>query len=153
MGVNEVERLGHGDEYFFFDSGGDVLLFEPVGKRVFVHCFDIVLTLKHGRNQTYTEADFFGPGEHIVVAQDGCDAVEGGGKVGKVKAGIGSGGFRLIENHRVFFPLQPVFDVKFFEELEHIRVCAEEDVEAGFIPVAVCIFPGGDFAAEYVPTF
>ena len=153
MGIDEVERLGHGDEYFFFDSGGDILLFQPVGKGVFVHFFDVFLALKYRRNQTDAETDFFGPSEHIVVSEDSHKAIQRSRNVGKIKPRIGSGSFWLIENHGMFFPLQPIFNVKFFEELEHIRICTKEDVEAGFVPVAISIFPGGYFAAEYVPTF
>ena len=50
-------------------------------------------------------------------------------------------------------PLQPVFDVQLFEQLQHVRVGPEEDVQAGFIPVAVLVFPGCHLAAKNIPGF
>ena len=42
-------------------------------------------------------------------------------------------------------------DLELLEEVHHVRVGAEEDVQARLDPVAVRILPGGDLAAEHLP--
>jgi hypothetical protein len=65
----------------------------------------------------------------------------GAGKVWEVEAAIGSRLFRLVEDHRVAFPLQPVLDVQLFEQLQHVWVSPKKDVQPGFVPVAIFILP------------
>jgi hypothetical protein len=51
------------------------------------------------------------------------------------------------------FPLQPILNAQFFEQLQHIGVGSEEDVKTGFVPVSVFIFPGGHFAPQNISSF
>jgi hypothetical protein len=53
----------------------------------------------------------------------------------------------------VAFPLQTVFDVELSEQLAHVAVSAEEDVQTGFIPVTVVVLPGRHLAAEHITGF
>lgn len=48
------------------------------------------------------------------------------------------------------FPLQPVLDVKFGEQVHHVGIGAEEDVKSGFNPIAVFVLPCTYFSAEYI---
>jgi len=48
----------------------------------------------------------------------------------------------------VRFPLKTVFDSKFLEQVHHVGIGAEEDVETCFDPVSIGILPGGDLASE-----
>lgn len=41
----------------------------------------------------------------------------------------------------MFLPLQPVFDVQFFEYVHHVGIGTEEDVESGFVPISVLVLP------------
>ena len=47
-------------------------------------------------------------------------------------------------------PLQTVFDAQLSEELQHVGVSPEENMQAGFIPVAVLVLPGGHLATEHI---
>ena len=47
-------------------------------------------------------------------------------------------------------PLQPVFDVQLLEELKHVRVGPEEDVQTRLVPVTVLVLPGSNFAPEHI---
>ena len=57
------------------------------------------------------------------------------------------------ENHLVNLPLEAVVDAELGEEVHHVGVCAEEDVEAGFYPVAVLVLPGRHLTAQDVAGF
>ena len=48
----------------------------------------------------------------------------------------------------MLLPLQAVVDAQLAKQVLHIRVGAEEDVEAGLVRVAVLVPPGGDLMDE-----
>ena len=54
-----------------------------------------------------------------------------------------NGGWNLHrEDHLVDLPLKSVVNAELGEKVHHVRVCSEENVEAGLDPVAVGVLPG-----------
>ena len=153
IGINEVQRLGHGDEHLIVDAIRDVVQLQPFTPGILIAFLHVALAAQHRRHQTQTKGNLLGPGEHVVVAQNRRHTVEGGGDVGKVEAAVGARRLLLVEDHRVALPLQPVFDVQLLEQLAHVAVGAEENMQTGLIPVAVLVLPGGHLAAEYITGF
>ena len=153
IGIDEIQRLAHRQEHFIVHPFGDVVDPQPLGPGVFVALLDIPLTPEHGGDQSQAEADLLRPGEHVVVAQNRGHTIHRCRQIGEIKAAVGAWFVLLVEDHRMALPLQPVFDVQLFEQLQHVRVGPEEDVQAGFVPVAVLVFPGRHLAAENIPGF
>ena len=52
----------------------------------------------------------------------------------------------------MLLPLEPVLDSQFFEQVLHIRVSAEKDVQPRLVRVAVLVAPCGNFPTEEVST-
>ena len=123
---------------------------QPFGPGVLITFLHVRLPPQHRRHQAEAKGDLLRPGEHVVVAENRRHAVEGSGDVGEIKTAVGAGVVLLVEDHRVAFPLQPVFDVQLGEQAAHVAIGAEEDVQAGLIPVAVVVLPGRHLAAQHV---
>ena len=150
IGIDEIQRLGHGDEHLVIHPLRDVVDAQPFRPGVPVALLHILLTPQDRRHQADAKGDLLGPGEQVVVAQDRRQAVKGSRDVGKLETAVGAWGFLLVEDHRVALPLQPVFDVQLLEELAHVAVRAKKDMQTGLIPVAVSVLPGRYLAAEHV---
>ena len=153
IGINEVQRLAHGDEHLIVDPLWDVVEPEPFGPGVLIALLHITLAAQHRGHQTQTKADLFWPAEHVVVAQDGCHTIDRCWQIREIKAAVGARDIFLVEDHRVAFPLQPLLDVQLLEELQHVRVGPEKDVQAGLIPITVFVLPGRHLAAQDVAGF
>ena len=52
------------------------------------------------------------------------------------------------EDHLVHLPLQSIVNPELVEQVHHVRVRAEKDVQARLDPVTVLVLPRGDFPAE-----
>ena len=128
IGINEIQRLGHGDEHLVVHPLGDVVKAQPLRPGVLIALLHVLLAPQHGGNKTHAEGDLLRPGEHVVVAEDRGHTVEGSRDIGEIKTAIGAGRLFLVEDHRVALPLEPVLDVQLFEELAHVAVCTKEDV-------------------------
>ena len=153
IGVDEVQRLAHGKEHLIVHPLRDVVELEPLGPGVLVALLHVALAAQHRRHQAQAKADLFGPAEHVVVAQDGRHAIDRGGQVREIKTAVGARDLLLVEDHRVALPLQPLLDIQLLEELEHVRVSPEKDVQAGLIPITVLVLPGRHLAAQHVAGF
>ena len=151
VGIDEIQRLGHGDEHLIIHPLGNVVQPQPFGPGILIAFLDVLLAAQHRRHQTDAEGDLLRPGEQVVVAEDRRHAVEGCGNIGEVEAAVGAGGLLLVEDHRVTLPLQPVLDVQLLEQLAHVAIRPEKDVQAGLVPVAVLVLPGSHLAAQHVP--
>ena len=123
---------------------------QPLGPGILVALFDIALTPEHRRHKAQAEADFLRPAQHVVVSQDRCHTIHRGWQIREIKAAVSAWFLLLIEDHRVALPLQPVFDVQLFEDLKHVRVGPEKDMEPGLVPVTVLVFPGCNLATEHI---
>ena len=87
--------------------------------------------------------------EHLLVEEDGETEVERRGDArDEVEGGELAGELLHGEDHLVHLPLEAVLDVELREEVHHVRVRAEEDVQAGLDPVAVLVLPRGHLTAE-----
>ena len=126
---------------------------QPLGPGILIAFFYILLAAQNCRHQAHAEGNLLGPGEQVVVAENGRQTIEGGGDVGEVKAAVGAWRLHLVENHRVAFPLQTVFDIQLLKQLAHVAVSAEKDVQAGLIPVSVFVLPGRHLAAQHIAGF
>ena len=153
VGIDEIERLGHGDEHLIVHPLRDVVKPQPLRPGVLVALFHVLLAAQHGGHQAKAKGNLLRPGEHVVVAQDRRHTVQRGRNVGEVEATVGARGFLLVEDHRVALPLEPVFDVQLLEELAHVAVRTKEDVQARLIPVAFLVLPRRHLAAEHVAGF
>ena len=63
-------------------------------------------------SKTQAKANFLAPGEHVIIAKDGDDTVDGSGQIREVEAGVGAGLGGLIEDHGVLLPLQSIFQCR-----------------------------------------
>ena len=150
IGIDEIKRLGHGDEHLIVHPLRNVVDLQPLGPGVFIALLHVTLAPQHRRHQAQSEGNLLRPGEHVVVAQNRGHTVEGRRDLRKVKTAVSAGRLLLIEDHRVALPLQPIFDVQLLEELAHVAVSTEKDVQPGLVPVAVLVLPGGHLAPEHI---
>lgn len=149
--VDKVERLAHGDEHLVVDPVGHALLAHPLRHAQPVLRLHVRLPPHDGGQQPDGELDLFGPGQHLVVAQDGDDAVEGGGQpLREVESRKRARHVARREDHAVLLPLQPVLDAQLPKQVLHVGVGAKEDVEPRLVRVAVGVAPRGDLAAQHV---
>mmetsp|Transcript_3894 Transcript_3894/g.11286 ORF Transcript_3894/g.11286 Transcript_3894/m.11286 type:complete len:214 (+) Transcript_3894:1406-2047(+) len=149
--IAEVQRLRHGNEHLIIHAPRHPLLLHPLLHCEVILALHVILPPNDGREQTNRELDLLLPSQHLVVPEDGNDAIEGRRQVREVKPRELSGGVGHGEDHRVLLPLQPVLDAQLPEHVHHIGIGPEEYVQSGLDPVPVLILPGGDFAAQEVP--
>ena len=55
--------------------------------------------------------------------------------------------------HLVHLPLQSIFDVQLAEQVHHVRIRAKENVQPGFNPIPIFVFPRGNFTTQHVSRF
>ena len=87
-------------------------------------------------------AHFVPKAEHLRISQDGqCHVERCWDPRCKFKTCKGARKLRHCKAHAVVFPLQSVLQPKFLEQIHHIGVCSEENMQAGLNPVTVWILP------------
>mmetsp|Transcript_60932 Transcript_60932/g.157092 ORF Transcript_60932/g.157092 Transcript_60932/m.157092 type:complete len:521 (+) Transcript_60932:400-1962(+) len=151
--IDEVERLGHGNEDLFIDAVRHAILLHELKYRHVVLLVNELLALHEHGQQRRGGLQLLRHREHLLVQQDRQGEVEGRRHaLQEVERGELTRELLHGEDHLVALPLQTVLDVELGEEVHHVRVGTEEDVEAGLNPVAILVLPGGDLAAEHVPS-
>ena len=124
---------------------------QPFTPGILITFLHILLAAQHSRHQAQAEGNLLGPGEHVIVAQNRYHPIEGGWQIRKVKTAVGARGFLLVKDHRVGFPLKTILNVQLLEQLAHVAIGAKENMEPGFVPIAILVLPGRHLAAKHVP--
>mmetsp|Transcript_6540 Transcript_6540/g.24293 ORF Transcript_6540/g.24293 Transcript_6540/m.24293 type:complete len:470 (-) Transcript_6540:416-1825(-) len=146
--VDEVQRLGHRDENLVVHPVGHVVLLHPLAHRQLVLRVDVVLPRHQHGQQRQPEAQLLRPREHLVVVGDRPHPVPGRWQPRReVEARKLARGVGHREDHGVLLPLQAVLDVELREQVHHVRVRPEEDVQPCLDPVTVLVLPSGHLAA------
>mmetsp|Transcript_15341 Transcript_15341/g.46134 ORF Transcript_15341/g.46134 Transcript_15341/m.46134 type:complete len:268 (-) Transcript_15341:321-1124(-) len=149
--VDEVQRLGHGDEHLRVDALGHVVLAHELEAAELILGVDEALALDEHGQQRRRAAELLGERKHLLVHEDGKAEVKRRRDAGHEVEGRELARELLHrEDHLVDLPLQAVVDVELAEEVHHVRVGPEEDVQPRLDPVAVLVLPGRDLAAEHV---
>lgn len=79
LGVDEGQRLCHGDEHLLVHAVRDALLLHPLGHGDVVLLLDVLLATQDGWDESDGKLDLLGPREHL-GAQMGTQSREGQGK-------------------------------------------------------------------------
>ena len=149
--VDEVERLGHGDEHLVVDSIRHAVLAHEVQDAELVLLVDEVLALDEHGDQRRRGLELLAEGQHLLVEQNREAEVERrGDALDEVERRELAGELLHGEDHLVHLPLQTVLDVELGEQVHHVRVRAEEDVKSGLDPVPVLVLPRGHLPAQHV---
>mmetsp|Transcript_55422 Transcript_55422/g.80978 ORF Transcript_55422/g.80978 Transcript_55422/m.80978 type:complete len:524 (-) Transcript_55422:216-1787(-) len=152
--VDEVQGLGHGDEHLLVNPLGHAVLTHEVQHAELVLGVNEILAFnEHGQKRGGC-LQLFAQCEHFLVHEDGQAKVEGGRNPrDKVKGGELSRKLLHGKNHLVNLPLKAVMDAQFREEVHHVGIGTEEDMEASLNPVSIFVFPGRNFPAQNVTGF
>mmetsp|Transcript_21608 Transcript_21608/g.63425 ORF Transcript_21608/g.63425 Transcript_21608/m.63425 type:complete len:451 (-) Transcript_21608:32-1384(-) len=150
--VDKIECLGHGDEDLLVDALGHAVFAHKVGHAEFVLRVDEGLALDEHGEEGGRRLYLFPQRQHLLIHQDGQAEVERRGYARyEVEGGELPGELLHREYHLVDLPLQPVVYVQFGEQIHHVRVRPEEDVQAGLDPIPVLVLPRRHLSPQHVP--
>mmetsp|Transcript_46288 Transcript_46288/g.90372 ORF Transcript_46288/g.90372 Transcript_46288/m.90372 type:complete len:599 (+) Transcript_46288:263-2059(+) len=152
VGIGEVERLAHGHEDLLVDPLRHAVLLHKLHHAEFVLGVDEGLPLQQHRQEAGHHPQLLLQGEHLRVRQNRRGHVERRGHARRKLEGREPPRQLLHrERHAVLLPLQPLLDLQLLEQVHHVGVRAEEDVQARLDPVAVVVLPRGHLAAQDAP--
>mmetsp|Transcript_12107 Transcript_12107/g.35977 ORF Transcript_12107/g.35977 Transcript_12107/m.35977 type:complete len:531 (+) Transcript_12107:270-1862(+) len=150
--IDEVEGLGHGDEHLIVDAVRHAILLHELTDGQVILLVDEILALHQHREKRGGSLKLLRHREHLLVQKNGQGEVQGSrDALEEIERGELAGQLLHSEDHLVALPLQAVLNVELREEVHHVGVGAEEDVEARLDPVTILVLPRGDLAAKNVP--
>mmetsp|Transcript_48507 Transcript_48507/g.90907 ORF Transcript_48507/g.90907 Transcript_48507/m.90907 type:complete len:361 (+) Transcript_48507:550-1632(+) len=140
--VDEVQGLGHGDEDLCVNPVRHAILLHEVEDGKFVLEVNELLAFHEHREQSRGGLQLLRQRQHLLIKQDGQAEVEGSwNALQEIKGGELSRQLLHGKDHLMALPLQAVLDVQLFEEVHHVGVSAEEDVETCLDPISVFVLP------------
>ena len=149
--VDEIQSLRHGDENFFVNALRHTILAHEIQDAEFVLLIDELLALDQHRQERRRRLQLFRQGQHLLVHENRQAKVERrGDALDKIERREFTRKLLHGEDHLVHLPLQSILDVQLGEEVHHVRVRPEENVQTSLDPIPILILPRAHLTPEHV---